>query len=239
VSYNHKNNEANGELNRDGDSHNLSYNLGVEGKTNDPEINETRKRQMRNFMATLICSQGVPFITAGDEKMRSQLGNNNGYCQDNDLSWLEWEKSSRDAQSMHRFVRKMLAFRQDNPSLRKTRFFSGNEIKGTGLADVTWLNLEGEQKNPNDWNVDEAGAFAMMIHREASDQKRPLPGFLLFLFNARTTEQAGRFPKKPDFKWECIIDTVDPEGESSAKPAKPGDSFTIEARSLQIWRELT
>ena len=238
VSYNHKHNEANGELNRDGDAHNLSYNYGVEGKTDDEAILEIRKRQVRNFLTTLICSQGVPFLTAGDEKLRTQLGNNNAYCQDNDLSWLEWDEKDSEAKSMYLFVRKLLDFRRNHPSLRKQRFFSGNEMNGTGLADVTWLNVEGEQKDINDWNLNKPGAFAMMIHREASFQHEPLTGFLLFFFNARPKDLKVRFPQNPDFRWECIVDTYDPKGEPSEKNASPGDRRKLRSRSVQIWREL-
>lgn len=238
VSYNQKHNEGNGELNRDGDSHNLSFNHGKEGKSEDPEINEIRKRQVRNFLATVICSQGIPFITAGDERLRSQLGNNNAYCQDNDLSWLDWNEHDSEAASMQRFVRKLLTFRRKNPSLRKQRFFTGNQMNGTGMKDISWLNTDGELKEMEDWNVEKSGAFAMMIHREASFQHKPLSGFLMFFFNARQENHPFTFPKDPDFKWECIVDTVDAEGEPSEKLAKPGQIIHLASRSMQIWREI-
>ncbi len=238
VSYNHKHNEANGELNRDGDSHNLSYNLGVEGKTDNPEINELRKRQVRNFLVTLICSQGVPFITSGDERLRSQLGNNNAYCQDNDLNWLDWNRKNADAEAMYRFVRKLLAFRKENPSLRKTRFFTGNQMNGTGLADVTWLNLKGEIKEMSDWGVEKSGSFAMMIHREANFCRDPQSGFLLFIFNARHESVKFKFPKDPAIGWRCVIDTFDAEGNSTHEDVAPEDPVQVPQRSLQVWREL-
>ena len=238
VSYHHKHNEANGEHNRDGDSHNLSFNHGAEGKTQDNVINELRRRQIRNFLTTLICSQGAPFITAGDERLRTQWGNNNAYCQDNELSWLDWSDKNPDAESMRRFVRKLLALRRDNHVLRKTRFFTGNQINDSGLADVTWLNLAGEPKNPHDWSVEEPGAFGMLIHREASPQKEAPSAFLLFLFNARSYELKVRIPKNPKTKWECLIDTIDPEGDPDASPARSGATTVVSSRSVQIWREV-
>ncbi|MDF1752241.1 MAG: glycogen debranching protein GlgX [Verrucomicrobiales bacterium] len=238
VSYNHKHNEANGEGNRDGDSHNLSYNHGVEGPTDDPEIMEIRKRQVRNFLTTLICSQGVPFITAGDERLRTQGGSNNAYCQDNAINWVNWDKEDAEAQSMNRLVRKLLDFRRANPSLRKKRFFTGNKMNGTGLADVTWLNIKGEPKGNSDWAVDKSGAFGMMIHREASFRRKPLSGFLLFVFNARPEDINFRFPQNPDFRWECIVDTVDEEGEPTEEQADPGQEIKVVGKSMQIWREL-
>ncbi|MDF1815596.1 MAG: glycogen debranching protein GlgX [Verrucomicrobiales bacterium] len=238
VSYNQKHNEANGELNRDGDSHNISYNHGVEGSTDDPVVNEMRKRQIRNFLTTLICSQGVPFITAGDERLRTQQGNNNGYCQDSELSWINWDRDDPEAEAMYRFVRRLIAFRRENPSLRKSRFFTGNKMNNTGLADVSWLNIRGRIKENADWSVEKSGAFGMMIHREASFRRKPLSGFILFFFNARQEEVKFHFPEKPNFRWECIIDTLDAEGKPTLETAKPGQKVHVSARSMQIWREL-
>lgn len=238
VSYNQKHNDANGENNRDGDSHNISFNHGAEGETDDPEIVDIRKRQVRNFLATLICSQGVPFITAGDERFRTQQGNNNAYCQDSEISWLNWDSSDKAATSMNRFVRKMLAFRRDNPSLRKQRFFTGNHMNGTGLKDVTWLNSQGDLMSDEDWKVNESGAFAMMIHREASFRHQPLSGFLILFYNARQQPCDFSFPETPDFKWECIVDTVDDEGEPQEDFAEPGKTIKLAERSMQIWREI-
>ncbi len=236
VSYHHKHNEANGEHNRDGENHNLSFNHGAEGKTNDNVINELRRRQVRNFFATLMCSQGAPFITAGDERLRTQWGNNNAYCQDNELSWMNWQDDP-EQETMIRFVRKMLRFRKANPALRKTRFFTGNEITETGLADVTWLNIEGEPKNPEDWSVKQSGAFGMLIHREASRGQNEGCGFLFLLFNARPYEIELRFPARPEIDWRCLIDTIDPEGNPVETEARPGDTIKIVSRSLQIWGE--
>ena len=135
-------------------------------------------------------------------------------------------------------MRKLLTFRKENPSLRKQRFFTGNHINGTGLKDVAWLNTSGDLMADHDWQANESGAFAMMIHREASFRHRPLSGFLVILFNARQTECSFSFPDIPDFKWECVVDTLDEEGEPQEKFAEPGDSITLADRSMQIWREI-
>lgn len=237
VSYNHKHNEANGENNRDGDSHNISYNHGAEGHSDDPVVTEIRRRQVRNFLTTLICSQGVPFITAGDEKLRSQGGNNNAYCQDNEISWLQWDHKNEEAEQMRRFVSRLLTLRRENSSLRKDRFFSGHSMNGTGYKDVTWLNPAGESKSMSDWGVERSGAFSMMIHRETSSLNDSNSGFLLFFFNARQENVTFSFPAKPNFAWECIIDTVHPEGNPSSDRITPGGHIDLAARSMQIWRE--
>ncbi len=237
VSFNEKHNEANGEENRDGDTHNISYNYGVEGGSEDPAICELRRRQVRNFLATMVCAQGVPFITAGDERLRSQRGNNNAYCQDNAISWLNWTENEESA-AMRRYVRKLLAFRRENPSLCKIRFFSGDPIDAEGLTDISWLNTRGEVKDINDWNIEKSGAFGMMIHREASYQHKPLCGFLLFLYNARNENLSFTLPDHPKFRWECVVDTVDAEGDPHDRTADPGSEVKLCARSMQIWREL-
>ncbi len=138
VSYNEKHNEANGEGNSDGESHNLSYNNGVEGPTDDVEIRALRQRQKRNFMATLLLSQGVPMILAGDEMGRTQEGNNNAYCQDNELSWLDWKFSILDRNFLA-FVRRMIRLRKEHPAFRRRRFFQGRELRGADAKDITWL----------------------------------------------------------------------------------------------------
>jgi isoamylase len=138
VSYNHKHNEANGEGNRDGESDNKSWNCGVEGPTEDPEILNLRGRQMRNFIATLLLSQGVPMIVSGDERARTQNGNNNAYCQDNDVSWLDWSPTEMSLKVLE-FTRKVIALRKAHPVLRRRRFFHGRRVHGADIRDIVWL----------------------------------------------------------------------------------------------------
>src|SRR3954453_4472549 len=144
VSYEEKHNEANGEGNDDGESHNLSRNYGAEGPTDDPEIRRIRARQGRNIMATLLLSQGVPMILSGDEMRRTQGGNNNAYCQDNETSWLDWDLSAPDSNFLA-FVRRMIRLRRGHPALRRKNFFQGRELRGADTKDITWLAPEGRE----------------------------------------------------------------------------------------------
>jgi len=156
VSYNQKHNLKNGEKNVDGDSHNISFNHGHEGPTSNKKILELRHRQIRNFLATLICSQGVPFILAGDERLRSQSGNNNAYCQDNAISWLSWNASA-EAKSLRQFVKRLLKLRRDFPTLRRHTFFNGNIPEGDDLPDICWLRPDGKVKESIDWEAEKTG----------------------------------------------------------------------------------
>ena len=139
VSYNDKHNEANGENNNDGDNNNHSWNHGVEGPTDDPDINELRARQRRNMLTTLLLSQGVPMITAGDEWARTQNGNNNAYCQDNEISWLTWDRSEEQNRLLE-FTKKLIQLRRDHPVFRRPKFFQGRRIRGSEIKDVMWFN---------------------------------------------------------------------------------------------------
>lgn len=228
VSYEEKHNLANGEENRDGDSHNLSSNHGVEGPTDDPAINTIRLRQIRNFLTTLICSQGVPFLMAGDERLRSQQGNNNTYCQDNELSWLSWEESD-SAREMREFTASLFRFRREHPKLRRTSFFTGAVDNETGLPDVCWLRPDGEIKQSADWNGTKPGAFAMLIYGQ--DQEKAL----LFFFNAKSEAVTFHLPAKPICCWKSVINTEDPSQNSMS--GDPEDSIKLCAHSLQIWEQ--
>src|SRR6185295_5116355 len=148
VSYNDKHNEANGEDNRDGHSHNLSANYGGEGPTADPQIRATRFTQMRNILATLLLSRGTPMLLGGDEIARSQGGNNNSYCQDNEISWVDWEGAGPDGRALAEFVRKLLMIRHALPMLRRGRFLTGAYDEELGVKDVGWLTPAGEEMTP-------------------------------------------------------------------------------------------
>src|SRR6185295_1682576 len=151
VSYNQKHNEANGEENRDWTDDNLSWNCGAEGTTDDPQILELRERQKRNMLVTLFLSQGVPMICGGDEIGRTQRGNNNAYCQDNELSWHNW-KLDRPARELLAFVRQLFTLRQQHPVLRRRRFFQGRRIRGSEVKDIAWFNPDGKEMTDEEWN---------------------------------------------------------------------------------------
>lgn len=233
VSYNDKHNLANGEKNRDGDSHNISYNHGTEGPTKDKAIIEIRQRQIRNFLATMICSQGVPFLLAGDERLRTQKGNNNTYCQDNELSWISWD-DSEEAKALREFVKRLFQLRRDHPPLRRSRFFTGEADLETGIPDVCWLRPDGAIKESADWNQKKAGAFAMMIHAEDGEKA------LLFFFNARSEETKFVFPKTPVKLWNLLVDTAEPERAEPGQERetkKKSESHKLLGRSMQIWEQ--
>ncbi|MDF1826025.1 MAG: glycogen debranching protein GlgX [Verrucomicrobiales bacterium] len=229
VSYEEKHNLANGEGNRDGDSHNLSSNHGIEGPTDDPSINSIRLRQIRNFLTTLICSQGVPFLMAGDERLRSQHGNNNTYCQDNELSWISWEETD-SSREMREFTSRLFQFRREHPNLRRTSFFTGKIDSETGLHDVCWLRPDGEIKQSADWNGKKPGAFAMLVNGQGEEKA------LVFFFNAKSKPMTFHFPQSPDCSWKLVIDTESPN--SSPRKGKPGKSLELCAHGLQVWEEV-
>ena len=162
VSYNEKHNHNNLEGNRDGHSDNRSWNHGVEGETNDSYINELRQRQMRNLMATLLFSQGTPMICGGDELMRTQWGNNNAYCQDNEISWYNWDLSE-EAQAMIEFTSKVINIRREHPALHRRKFFQGRRIRGSNIRDIVWFRPDGQEMNDEDWGNPHGKCLAMFL----------------------------------------------------------------------------
>src|SRR5436190_7188131 len=167
VSYNEKHNEANGEDNKDGHSHNLSNNYGVEGPSDDPEIRRTRFRQMRNFLATLLFSQGTPMILAGDEFARTQKGNNNAYAQDNEISWIDWDAIDDDARALTGFTRKLIQLRKDLPVLRRNRFLTGAFDDELQVKDVAWLSPTGAELTQEQWNDAKARSLGVLLDGRA------------------------------------------------------------------------
>jgi glycogen operon protein len=166
VSYNEKHNEANGEENKDGTSDNRAWNCGAEGPTEDAGINTLRERQMRNFLATLLLSQGTPMMLAGDEFGRTQQGNNNAYCQDNEISWLNWNIDA-GGQSLTRFVQKLTALRHKYPILRRNRFLTGTYDEELEVKDLTWINASGAQMRDEDWGDGLMRCFGMLMDGRA------------------------------------------------------------------------
>ncbi len=220
VSYNEKHNEANGEGNNDGESHNESWNCGVEGPTDDPEVISLRNRQMRNFMATLILSQGVPMINMGDEYGRTQHGNNNVYCQDNEISWFNWDWTE-DQQAFFDFTRKVIEFRKNSPIFRRRRFFLGRKVRGSGVKDIRWLRPDGKDMKDSEWNSSYVRCLGMLLNGQSMEEydqrgKRIKDGIYLLIVSSYWEDIHFSMPKKQEhWKWEVIVDTFNPEAMES------------------------
>src|SRR3712207_6283901 len=168
VSYNDKHNEANGENNNDGDNNNHSWNHGTEGPSDDPDVNALRARQRRNMLTTLLLSQGVPMITAGDEWARTQNGNNNAYCQDNEISWLEWEHTEEQNQ-LFEFTRRLIQLRREHPVFRRPKFFQGRRIRGSEIKDVMWFNPGGNEMSDEEWASPFVRCLGMLLSGDTID----------------------------------------------------------------------
>ncbi|MHB0775739.1 glycogen debranching protein GlgX [Halomonas sp. WWR20] len=236
VAYDEKHNEANGEDNNDGHSNNLSWNHGVEGPTDDPEIQELRLRQIRNFLATLMFSQGTPMMLAGDELLRTQQGNNNAYCQDNEISWLDWNLSG-DAHAMIDYLRHVVSLRQRYPILRRGRFLSGEYNQELGLKEVTWLAPDGEEMDVERWENPEARSLGVLLDGRAQPTGIRRAGAdvtLLLLFNAHHDPLSYHLPEVPRGSgWMCRLDTSRALDEASCRRAF-GEQYELEGRSLAL-----
>ncbi|HEY9895627.1 MAG TPA: glycogen debranching protein GlgX [Candidatus Sericytochromatia bacterium] len=210
VSYNEKHNEANGEDNRDGESHNRSWNCGAEGETDDPDILQLRERQRRNFLTTLMLSQGIPMLLGGDEMGRTQQGNNNGYCQDSELSWFNWELVQENAELLD-FCRELVYFRRRHPVFRRRKWFQGQAIRG--VPDIGWYNPDGREMTPEQWDVGYTKSIALFLNGNMipspgpQGQKISDDSFLLF-FNAHWETLTFVLPNGfANQKWKMVIDT--------------------------------
>ena len=240
VSYNEKHNMANGEEDRDGESHNRSWNLGVEGPTEDEQILALRSRQQRNFLATLLLSQGVPMVLGGDEIGRSQSGNNNAYCQDNELSWYDWDAA--DA-ALLRFTQRLVAFRRSHPVFRRRGWFKGRPIKGTGAIDIAWFKPDGLEMTEQDWTEWFAKSFAVFLNGDALDSRdeeghRVRDQTFLLLFNAHVDMVPFTLPSTPgDRTWVAAIDTVEADGfVTDPREFATGDTLERAGLSLLVLR---
>ncbi len=239
VSYNHKHNEANGEGNTDGESHNLSWNCGVEGPTDDPEIVALRDQQVRNFLATLLLSQGVPMLAGGDEIGRTQQGNNNAYCQDNAISWVDWARANEFHDRLA-FTRYLISLRRDHPVLRRRRFFQGRPIRGREVKDIAWFRPGGREMTDQDWTATHGRTFGVRLAGAASDEfdddGRTVTADTLFLaFNAH--HERVRFvlpPADGATRWVRILDTA--QRQWGASPQLPGQSYRVAGRSVAAFR---
>jgi glycogen operon protein len=199
VSYEQKHNEANGEDNRDGADDNHSRNWGVEGPTESARINHMRERVKRNMLATLLFSQGVPMLLAGDEMGRTQQGNNNAYCQDNEISWIDWDLTNAGRELIY-FTRTLIRALRANPVLRRRAFFTGQVIPGVGVKDVTWIRPDGTEMNDDDWRDAKNHVLGMLIDSHATDEVdvrgRPVFGdTILLLLNGGARSRMFALPK--------------------------------------------
>ncbi|MDP1708164.1 MAG: glycogen debranching protein GlgX [Gammaproteobacteria bacterium] len=242
VSYNHKHNEANGEDSRDGTDNNRSWNCGVEGPTDDPEITALRAQQKRNFMATLLLSQGVPMFVAGDCAGRTQMGNNNAYCQDNELSWVSWDIKPEDRQ-LFEFVRRVIDLSKSHPVFRRRSFFHGRRIRGSALKDIVWLKPDGEEMTDEEWQASYARSLGLYIAGEGvSDvDERGVPleddSFILLL-NAHHDVVPFVVPGfKPDTGWLREFDTSRGAGLERDGLTMPGQAYPLAGRSCVLLRE--
>jgi glycogen operon protein len=242
VSYNEKHNEANGEGNRDGDTHNNVWNCGVEGPTEDPAIRELRLRQMRNFLATLLLSQGTPMLLAGDERGRTQGGNNNAYCQDNEVSWIDWVPDS-DSEGLLAFTRRLIELRRRHPLMHRRSFFQGALAPGSADYDVEWLSPDGQEISPALWNNGELRCFGLLLNgrvmREVDERGRPVhDDVLLILFNAGYDPIPFILPDWPDEPiWEVLVDTADLA--ASGDSPNTSEVYRVQSRSLVLLAERT
>jgi len=239
VSYNDKHNEANGEDNRDGHSHNLSWNHGVEGPTDDEAIVTLRERQKRNFLATLLLSQGIPMITAGDELGRTQNGNNNAYCQDNETSWLDWSFDA-NARALLAFVRRMIEIRRDHPAFRRRDFFQGRALHGAEVKDISWFKPDGSEMTAEEWDHEHARALGVYLAGEALSEtdrrgQRLTDDNFLLLFNAGAEAVDFQLPQQlGPGSWMVLVDTCHEQGLQSDGAFEPGASYHAQARSLAL-----
>jgi isoamylase len=247
VSYNEKHNEANGEDNNDGESHNRSWNCGAEGPTDDPGILELRGRQQRNLLATLLLSQGVPMVLMGDEVGRTQSGNNNTYCQDDELSWFDWDDTERHAELLA-FVRRLTALRRDHPVLRRRRWFTGRSIRGVETDDIGWLRPDGGPMQDEDWDADFVRSIGLVLNGDAIPWPGPrgepvVDDTLAVLFNAHDSDVDWAAPGEPWAKaWEVLLDTAAPQVGSDADPELPavkaGEPLAVTGRSVVVLRRV-
>jgi isoamylase len=239
VSYNEKHNEANGEENRDGSNDNNSWNCGVEGPTDDPAINALRERQQRNLLSTLLVSLGVPMITAGDEISHSQKGNNNAYCQDNELTWLDWDLTPAK-ESLLEFTRKLVKLREEQPVLRRRKFLHGRSIRGTNIKDIYWLDPTGREMTDEGWHAGFVRCLGVcligVLTGEVNERGEPEIGdTLLILFNAHHEPIPFMLPEALEGQqWQRLIDTTDPALDEGLMEV--GSKYRLEARSMAIFR---
>jgi len=237
VSYNDKHNEANGENNADGSNDNHSWNCGVEGATDDPAIELLRQRQIRNMLSTLLLSQGTPMLLAGDEFGRTQQGNNNAYCQDDEISWLDWNLSAK-GESLLGFTRTLCELRHKYPILRRNRFLTGAYDEELEVKDLTWISASGEEMQESDWNDPVARCFGMLIDgraRPTGVRQRGTEATLLIVMNSYHDFVEFTLPvPSGGGTWKLVLDTNLIE-QVEAYEGMAGDRYGVTARSLVLF----
>ncbi len=241
VSYDEKHNEANKEGNRDGENHNLSWNCGVEGPTDDPEIINLREQQKRNFMATLLLSQGVPMICSGDEYGRTQFGNNNVYCQDNEISWFNWEWEDKHREFFE-FTRNLISITRKSPVFHRRRFFQGRHLHGQDVKDIRWIRTDGNDMTDEEWNTAFVKTLGMLLNGKEMnevDEKGNIVKDRIFLVLVNSHWEPVEFilPQNGDTEWEILLDTSDPNVSFKEKPHKES-TYSLNSRSLSmLWQK--
>jgi glycogen operon protein len=243
VSYNHKHNDANGEGNRDGTDDNRSWNCGVEGDTEDPEVLALRARQQRNILTTLMLSQGVPMLVAGDELGRTQDGNNNGYAQDNELSWLDWDDVDHD---LREFTRQLLELRRNHPVFRRRRFFEGKSARGVEFADIAWLTPDGQLMSDEHWTSGFAKSLQIVLNGQgitSTDDRGQVVTDQSFLLLYNAHHEPLEFiapPEGPFGPWVVVLDTTEPqlrtESESHHEVLPPGEAREVAPYAMVVAR---
>jgi isoamylase len=242
VSFNDKRNHANGEDNNDGDNNNHSWNCGHEGLDAPPDVQKLRRRMQRNFLATLLLSQGVPMIRGGDEYGATQQGNNNAYCQDNEISWLSWQRDEH-AQRLTEFASHLTKFRLQHPIFHQPHFFKGHDLRDIGMKDLTWINADGSEMTDEAWNTGYAKVIGLMLCGDAMNlygfKGEPIADgtFLLFL-NAHHEDIKVTLPGSANVRWRLLVDTAEETGfvEHGAMPKGRG-RHTLFARSLALFEQ--
>ena len=241
VCYNQKHNSQNQEDNRDGSDNNLSWNCGVEGETTDPVIIKLRERQKRNFLSTLILAQGVPMILAGDEFGRTQHGNNNAYCQDNKISWINWNFDSK-SHNLLQFTRFLLKFFHSHPILQRRRFFNGRNTRQSGIKDLTWFHPDGKEMTEGDWNNPQIRYLGLRLAGDAIEEvdehgEQIIDDTLLILLNGHFEPVTFLLPEcLKDEKWELVFSTVDEVPNIFPVLYDGNSSYEMESRSLSLFR---
>jgi isoamylase len=241
VTYNEKHNDANQDDNRDGENHNRSWNCGVEGPTNDPQVRELRLRQMRNFLTTLMLSQGVPMLLAGDESGRTQRGNNNAYCQDNEITWHDWELNREDEGLLH-FTRELIRLRLTHRVFRRRSFFQDRSIRGDGVRDIIWLDPNGSEMTDVQWHESFARTLGVFLSGRALNERNErgqivIDSDFLLLVNAHHEHVEFDIPMHPvDARWKLRLDTADPAGfDVATRVLRPGETYLVQGRALALF----
>jgi glycogen operon protein len=239
VSYDRKHNDANLEHNRDGSDDNRSWNCGVEGETGDPEVNALRDRQSRNFLATLLLSQGAPMLLAGDERRHTQHGNNNAYCQDNELSWLDWELGDRD-RALLEFTKRLLRLRAAHPVFRRSDFLTGEARQGSGAPDIWWFRPDGRRMTLADWARGDAFALGAFLNGSeiptvtAHGEPVEDDSFLVLFNSWREPVTFVLPPTRFGRRWAHELCTARPELEPNGTAYPARAAVPVEARALRV-----